>query len=150
MKSYLEDCDTPTPNSPPTNLKYISRIEFSTRYLVENAIRTGLGEYTQRFTEHPVPVFVLAKHHELVLPPRIQIVYRRLGDFSRQDLHRSPLGRVGWPVPVSYTYLITGGVVILRSTIYHQRTKGNIYMFIDITRPSIPSWVSRIPAPRST
>lgn len=115
---------------------------------MENAIRTGLGEYTQRFTEHPVPVFVLAKHHELVLPPRIQIVYRRLGDFSRQDLHRSPLGRVGWPVPVSYTYGRNSNFGTLNHL--HQRTKGNIYMFIDITRPSIPSWVSRIPAPRST
>lgn len=90
------------PNSPPTNLKLY--LVFGTyRYRCRgNIARTWLGENTQRFAEHPVPVFVLAKHHELVLAPRIQIVYRRLGDLPRQYLHRSPLGGVGRPVPGSY------------------------------------------------
>lgn len=130
-------------NSLPGGLRY-SDAEFSSNeseiYFVHvifhayttrcgNAIRTGLGENAQRFTEHPVPVFVLAKHHELVLPSRIQIVYRRLGDFSRQDLHRSPLGGVGRPVPEFYTHIRKRGIVSpLRLTVL-QAGKGREGIF---------------------
>lgn len=67
---------------------------------MRNALIT-LSLEANLFAKHPIPIFVLAEHHELILLSRDQVLYRGFHNVLVHHPNCSPLGSFDQPVPDS-------------------------------------------------